>query len=137
MISVRKPIFAAPTRTAGYRCHQLKNQCHRMPGQSPCLNPRRPIGPIAFKEAIAHRESRRKFTAQPLSLDELSFLLWSTQGVPGVASEKCPANGALSRKPACPGDVSGSISCHRPGAGDLSLPALPASTGVGINTGSS
>ncbi|UYO61474.1 SagB/ThcOx family dehydrogenase [Acetobacterium wieringae] len=39
------------------------------------------IGPIAFKKAIAHRESRRKFTAQPLSLDELSFLLWSTQGV--------------------------------------------------------
>lgn len=39
------------------------------------------IGAIALKEAIAHRESRRKFTAQSVSLEELSFLLWSTQGV--------------------------------------------------------
>jgi len=31
--------------------------------------------------AIANRESRRSFTADPLSLDELAFLLWTTQGV--------------------------------------------------------
>jgi len=31
--------------------------------------------------AIANRESHRRFTAEPLSQDELAFLLWSTQGV--------------------------------------------------------
>lgn len=38
--------------------------------------------------AIRNRQSRRKFTARPLSLDELSFLLWSTQGI-----KKILANG--------------------------------------------
>jgi len=33
--------------------------------------------------AIAARHSRRSFRSQPLSLDELSFLLWATQGVRG------------------------------------------------------
>ncbi|NJD92076.1 MAG: SagB/ThcOx family dehydrogenase [Geobacter sp.] len=32
-------------------------------------------------DAIARRESHRRFAADPLSLDELAFLLWSTQGV--------------------------------------------------------
>jgi len=32
-------------------------------------------------EAIAQRESRRNFSRDPLSLAELSFLLWATQGV--------------------------------------------------------
>lgn len=32
-------------------------------------------------EAIAGRESRRRFSDAPLRLDELAFLLWSTQGV--------------------------------------------------------
>jgi SagB-type dehydrogenase family enzyme len=32
-------------------------------------------------EAMARRESRRRFQPTPLSLDELAFLLWSTQGV--------------------------------------------------------
>lgn len=31
-------------------------------------------------EVIAERESRRKFSSDSLSLDELSFLLWATQG---------------------------------------------------------
>lgn len=39
------------------------------------------IGEISFKKAISHRESRRKYTSQALSMEELSFLLWSTQGV--------------------------------------------------------
>ncbi|WKY48115.1 SagB/ThcOx family dehydrogenase [Eubacteriaceae bacterium ES3] len=39
------------------------------------------IGDLSLKEAIAGRESRRKYTAKPLTIDELSFLLWSTQGV--------------------------------------------------------
>jgi len=32
-------------------------------------------------EAIRNRRTHRKFTAESLSLEELSFLLWSTQGV--------------------------------------------------------
>lgn len=34
-----------------------------------------------LQQAIARRESRRRFTAQPLSREELAFLLWSTQGM--------------------------------------------------------
>ncbi|MBI4856980.1 MAG: SagB/ThcOx family dehydrogenase [Acetobacterium woodii] len=39
------------------------------------------MGAVPLATAMAHRESRRKFTNQPLSLEELSFLLWATQGV--------------------------------------------------------
>jgi SagB-type dehydrogenase family enzyme len=39
------------------------------------------IPPCDLQRAIAERESHRRFTAEPLSLDELAFLLWSTQGV--------------------------------------------------------
>ncbi len=34
-----------------------------------------------LQSAIANRESHRSFTPEALSLDELAFLLWSTQGV--------------------------------------------------------
>jgi SagB-type dehydrogenase family enzyme len=39
------------------------------------------IPPCELQNAIANRESRRRFTRDPLSLDELAFLLWSSQGV--------------------------------------------------------
>jgi SagB-type dehydrogenase family enzyme len=39
------------------------------------------LGRIALIDAINQRESRRKYTDAPLSLEELSFLLWTTQGV--------------------------------------------------------
>lgn len=39
------------------------------------------MGEIALKTAIHNRESRRSYSAQPLSIDELSFLLWATQGI--------------------------------------------------------
>jgi len=39
------------------------------------------IGTIDLKNAIANRESRRDYLNEPLTLDELSFLLWATQGV--------------------------------------------------------
>jgi len=41
------------------------------------------IPPCDLLDAIARRQSRRRFTAAPLALDELAFLLWSTQGVRG------------------------------------------------------
>lgn len=48
--------------------------------------------------AIASRKSRRAFSAEPLTLKELSFLLWSTQGIrkiaaPGTAFRVVPSAG--------------------------------------------
>ena len=39
------------------------------------------IGRIDLRHAIQRRESRRSYSDRPLSLEELSFLLWATQGV--------------------------------------------------------
>jgi len=39
------------------------------------------IGDISVKAAIVNRQSRRKFKSEALSLEELAYLLWSTQGV--------------------------------------------------------
>jgi SagB-type dehydrogenase family enzyme len=39
------------------------------------------IGTIDLKSAIARRESCRNYLDQPLTLDEISFLLWATQGL--------------------------------------------------------
>jgi len=38
-------------------------------------------GTISLNEAIYERRSRRKFSDETLSLDELAYLLWATQGV--------------------------------------------------------
>ncbi|MEW6332742.1 MAG: SagB/ThcOx family dehydrogenase [Thermodesulfobacteriota bacterium] len=40
-----------------------------------------PIRDIGLSEAIGNRQSRRTYLNQPLTLDELAFLLWATQGV--------------------------------------------------------
>ncbi len=42
------------------------------------------LGNIPLKKAITQRESRRKYTDEPLTLEELSFLLWATQGIRSV-----------------------------------------------------
>lgn len=39
------------------------------------------IGQIPLAQAIRQRRSRREYSAAPLSLEELSFLLWATQGL--------------------------------------------------------
>jgi len=39
------------------------------------------IPPCDLLDAIARRQSHRRFSTAPLRLDELAFLLWSTQGV--------------------------------------------------------
>ena len=57
------------------------------------------IKPISVEEAIGRRESRRKFSKAPLTLDELTFLLWSTQGIrrklaSGIALRTVPSAGA-------------------------------------------
>ncbi|NOX45153.1 MAG: SagB/ThcOx family dehydrogenase [Caldiserica bacterium] len=42
---------------------------------------------MSLREVIARRRSRRRFSPDPLTLEELSFLLWATQGVHGVIRE--------------------------------------------------
>lgn len=39
------------------------------------------VGNASIRDIIGQRESRRKYTGQPLTLEELSYLLWATQGV--------------------------------------------------------
>lgn len=39
------------------------------------------VGNIPLIEALNYRKSRRGFTKEPLTLEEISFLLWVTQGV--------------------------------------------------------
>jgi SagB-type dehydrogenase family enzyme len=46
------------------------------------------IRPVPLEAAIAGRKSRRTYSAEPLSMDELSFLLWATQGVRGPVSAR-------------------------------------------------
>ena len=46
------------------------------------------IGGMPVREAIAARKSHRKYTEEPLSLQELAFLLWATQGVQRIANHR-------------------------------------------------
>ncbi|MHA1576479.1 MAG: SagB/ThcOx family dehydrogenase [Candidatus Thorarchaeota archaeon] len=46
------------------------------------------VGQIPLIDAIANRESRRAYTDDLLSLEELSFLLWAIQGVRRVDEKK-------------------------------------------------
>jgi SagB-type dehydrogenase family enzyme len=39
------------------------------------------VGKMPLIDAMQRRRSRRQFTEEPLTLEELSFLLWATQGV--------------------------------------------------------
>ena len=43
---------------------------------------------IDLASAIEERQSRRKFNPEPLTLDELSMLLWATQGVRGKVDDR-------------------------------------------------
>ena len=45
------------------------------------------VGGMGLIDTIRRRRSRRKFTDDPLTLEELSFLLWATQGLDEGASK--------------------------------------------------
>jgi hypothetical protein len=45
------------------------------------------IAPCDLQTAIANRQSHRRFTNNHLSLEELAFLLWATQGVRQIIHE--------------------------------------------------
>ena len=42
------------------------------------------VGQMPLHEVLNRRRSRRQYTGDPLTLEELSFLLWATQGVQKV-----------------------------------------------------
>lgn len=65
----------------------------------PARNEWKTIGDIDIMEAIARRQSHRQFRQAALTLEELAFLLWATQGIrqimrPGVALRTVPSAGA-------------------------------------------
>jgi len=45
------------------------------------------VGRMPLLDVLRRRRSRRKYASQPLTLEELSFLLWSTQGVDKVIQD--------------------------------------------------
>ena len=45
------------------------------------------VGKLSVVEAIGRRRSRRDYSSKPISLEELSFLLWATQGVTDLRRE--------------------------------------------------
>lgn len=45
------------------------------------------VGGDSLKALIGGRESRRDYTEAPLTLEELSFLLWATQGIREVSAD--------------------------------------------------
>jgi len=47
------------------------------------------VGRMSINDAIAHRESARNYVAEPLTVEELSALLWATQGVRKVLNPAC------------------------------------------------
>jgi SagB-type dehydrogenase family enzyme len=48
------------------------------------------VGALPVIEAIRRRRSRRKFQPDPLTLEEISFLLWATQGLSRPVGERSP-----------------------------------------------
>ncbi len=46
------------------------------------------LGDMPVRDAIRSRESRRKFSPEALSLEELSFLLWATQGLRRIVNDQ-------------------------------------------------
>ncbi|MGD8565274.1 MAG: SagB/ThcOx family dehydrogenase [Candidatus Bathyarchaeota archaeon] len=56
------------------------------------------VGKMPLIEAIRRRKSHRKYTNEPLTLEELSFLLWATQGIQRVVGpnvlKTVPSGGA-------------------------------------------
>lgn len=42
------------------------------------------VGNMSVRDVLSRRRSRRRFTSEPLTWEELSYLLWATQGVSKV-----------------------------------------------------
>jgi len=53
------------------------------------------VGALSVEQALQSRRSIRSFKREPLTLEELSQLLWAAQGVTGVRFRTAPSAGAL------------------------------------------
>jgi SagB-type dehydrogenase family enzyme len=87
--TVRRTIdFSMTDQSAGIEAPPLEKPCP--PGGSFIDLVRkdtwRGFSGIDLITAIEERTSHRRFTAEPLTLEEISFLLWATQGIRQIAS---------------------------------------------------
>lgn len=46
------------------------------------------IGNMSFVDVVRNRRSRRKYTDESLTLEEISFLLWAVQGIQRVSKKE-------------------------------------------------
>lgn len=82
--SIRKKInFRQTDQNRGIPAPPIETPCQ--PGDKRFALPKpdewKTAGQTDLKTAIANRRSRRRFLDQNISLEELAFLLWSTQGI--------------------------------------------------------
>lgn len=61
------------------------------------LTPPQLTGPVSLEQVIANRRSIRRFADGPISLDDISQLLWAGQGItePGKGLRAAPSAGAI------------------------------------------
>jgi SagB-type dehydrogenase family enzyme len=85
---------------AGTACAVRQAPEQELTAPSPALGTALPAprqqGDVSLEEAIASRRSVREFTAEPLSLEEISQLLWAAQGITDPRGLRtAPSAGAL------------------------------------------
>ncbi len=85
--SIRKTVdFSMTDQNMGVEPPPVQKPCPPEATRVELPDPAR-LGNIPLADAIGRRGSRRKFREEYLSLEELSFLLWATQGLKGAPSE--------------------------------------------------
>jgi SagB-type dehydrogenase family enzyme len=89
--SIRKVVdFSTTDQNRGLPAPPIEKPAPEGARRTALVRPGKWVGirPIPLAEAIAGRRSRRTYSGDPLSLDELSFLLWASQGVRGPVSAR-------------------------------------------------
>jgi SagB-type dehydrogenase family enzyme len=89
----------ASDQSRGVPCPPLQKPPAKGAALVPLIPPEQlSVGRMALADAMASRKSRRRYSADPLTLEELSFLLWAIQGVrrhtPTASFRTVPSGGA-------------------------------------------
>ena len=82
--SLRKTIdFSTTDQSAGIPPPPIEKGCSAGAARIDLIHPNKfgALLRVDLLSAMANRRSRRKFSKTPLTIEELSFLLWATQGV--------------------------------------------------------